>query len=50
MRKRVTIDSPVDCCNARIAPENGAFLLHRDKDFEKVFRVRPLMQGRYKLR
>ena len=49
-RKGVTINSPVDCCIAQIALEYGAFLLHRDKDFEKISRVRPLVQGRFKLR
>ena len=49
-RKGVTINSPVDCCIAQIALENGAFLLHRDKDFEKISRVRPLLHGRFKLR
>jgi predicted nucleic acid-binding protein len=49
-RKGVTINSPVDCCIAQIAMENGAFLLHRDKDFEKISRIRPLLQGRFKLR
>ena len=49
-RKGVTINSPVDCCIAQIALENRAFLLHRDKDFEKISRVRPLVQGRFKLR
>ena len=49
-RKGVTINSPVDCCIAQIALENGVFLLHRDKDFEKISRVRPLLEGRFKLR
>ena len=49
-RRGVTINSPVDCCIAQIALENGAFLLHRDKDFEKISRVRPLLHGRFKLR
>ena len=49
-RKGVTINSPVDCCIAQIALEYGAFLLHRDKDFEKISRIRPLAQGRFKLR
>ena len=48
-RKGVTINSPVDCCIAQIALEYGAFLLHRDKDFEKISRIRPLEQGRFKL-
>lgn len=49
-RKGVTINSPVDCCIAQIALEYGAFLLHCDKDFEKISRIRPLQQGRFKLR
>jgi predicted nucleic acid-binding protein len=49
-RKGFTINSPVDCCIAQIALERGAFLLHRDKDFEKISRIRPLEQGRFKLR
>ncbi|CAB1060713.1 hypothetical protein D1BOALGB6SA_5480 [Olavius sp. associated proteobacterium Delta 1] len=49
-RKGVTINSPVDCCIAQIALEHGAFLLHRDKDFGKISRIRPLEQGRFKLR
>ncbi len=48
-RKGVTINSPVDCCIAQIALEHGAFLLHHDKDFEKISRIRPLKQGRFKL-
>ena len=48
-RKGVTINSPVDCCIAQIALEYGAFILHRDKDFEKISRIRPLEQGRFKL-
>ena len=49
-RKGITINSPVDCCIARIALEHGAFLLHRDKDFEKISRVCHLEQGRFELR
>ncbi len=49
-RKGFTINSPVDCCIAQIALEHGAFLLHRDKDFEKISQIRPLKQGRFKLR
>ena len=49
-RKGFTINSPIDCCIAQIALEHGAFLLHRDKDFEKISLVRPLEQGRFKLR
>ena len=49
-RKGFTINSPVDCCIAQIALEHGAFLLHRDKDFEKISLIRSLKQGRFKLR
>jgi predicted nucleic acid-binding protein len=49
-RKGVTINSPVDCCIARIALEHGAFLLHRNKDFEKISRICPLKQGRFEFR
>jgi predicted nucleic acid-binding protein len=46
-RKGVTINSPVDCCIAQIAMEHGAILLHRDKDFEKISRIRPLRQEHF---
>jgi predicted nucleic acid-binding protein len=49
-RKSVTINSPIDCCIAQIAIENGALLIHRDEDFEKISRIRPLTQRRFKLR
>jgi len=48
-RKGVTINSPVDCCIAQIAMEHGAFLLHRDKDFERISSDCPLEQGRFEL-
>lgn len=49
-RKGFTINSPVDCCIVQIALEHDAFLLHRDADFEKISRVRPLRQERFSLR
>lgn len=49
-RKGVTINSPIDCCIAQIAMVHGAILLHRDKDFGKISRIRPLIQERFKLR
>ena len=49
-RKGITINSPLDCCIAQIAMEHGALLLHRDKDFEKISRIRPLKQERFKIR
>ena len=39
----VTIRSPVDCCIACIAMEAQALLLHRDRDFEKIAEIRPLV-------
>ena len=48
-RKGVTINCPVDCCIAQIALEHNAILLHRDKDFEKISRVRPLAQERFRV-
>ena len=47
-RKGVTINSPIDCCIAQIALEWGAVLLHRDKDFEKISRIRPLEHELFK--
>jgi hypothetical protein len=49
-RKGFTINSPVDCCIAQIALEHGAILLHRDKDFEKISRFRPLQEKRFNFR
>jgi predicted nucleic acid-binding protein len=49
-RKGFTINSPVDCCIAQVALEYGAVLLHRDKDFEKISRFRPLQEKRFNLR
>jgi len=46
-RRGVTINSPVDCCIAQIALEYGAVLLHSDKDFEKISKIRPLEQKRF---
>ena len=43
-RKGVTITIPVDCCIAQVALENGALLLHCDRDFEMIAEVRRLDQ------
>lgn len=48
-RSGVTINSPVDCCIAQIALEYGAFLLHSDKDFERISKIRPMEQERFDL-
>ena len=40
--KGLTINSPIDCCIAQLAIENGVLLLHRDHDFERISTVRRL--------
>ena len=49
-RKGLTINSPIDCCIAQLAIENGVLLLHRDHDFERINKVRRLTEEffRYK--
>ncbi len=46
-RKGTTINSPIDCCIAQIAIESGALLLHRDRDFSRIARIRPLSAERF---
>lgn len=41
-RTGITINSPIDCCIAQIAIENHALLLHKDQDFERIEKFRPL--------
>ena len=41
-RRGITLSSPVDCCIAQIAIESGVLLLHQDRDFELIARIRPL--------
>jgi len=43
-RKGLTVHSPIDCCIAQLAVENGALLLHRDNDFVRIAKICPLMQ------
>lgn len=43
-RRGLTVSGPVDCAMAQIALENDAVLVHRDRDFEVIARVRPLRQ------
>lgn len=43
-RKGKTINSPIDCCIAQIAIETDTSLLHQDKDFEVIAKIRPLKQ------
>jgi predicted nucleic acid-binding protein len=46
-RGGITVNSPIDCCIAQIAMEYDCLLLHRDKDFERVAQIRPLIQERF---
>ena len=48
-RKGITISSPVDCCIAQIAIETQTPLLHCDRDFERIDRIRPLAAERFNL-
>lgn len=45
-RRGRTVRSPIDCCIAQLAIEHGALLVHRDRDFETIARVRALAQQR----
>ncbi|VAX26750.1 hypothetical protein MNBD_NITROSPIRAE01-255 [hydrothermal vent metagenome] len=38
----ITINSPIDCCIANIAIESQTLLLHRDNDFKRIAKIRPL--------
>jgi predicted nucleic acid-binding protein len=42
-RKGLTVNSPIDCCIAQIALDEKALLLHRDRDFETIACIRPLL-------
>lgn len=41
-RKGISIRSSVDCFIAALALERNAVLLHQDRDFQKIQKVRPL--------
>ena len=41
-RKGITVRSSIDCCIAQVALENGALLLHKDADFDRIASIRPL--------
>ena len=43
-RVGTTVRSPIDCCIAQIAIEDRTLLLHRDRDFEVIAKIRPLQQ------
>ena len=46
-RTGITLSSPVDCCIAQLAMESDAFLLHQDRDFEKIAEIRPLIAEQF---
>ena len=37
----MTVRSPIDCCIAQLALNGDVVLLHRDRDFEAIAKVRP---------
>ena len=45
-RRGTTPRSLMDCCIAQAAIARGATLLHCDRDFEEIAKVRPLSQTR----
>ena len=40
----LTVRSPIDCCIAQAALSHNALLLHRDRDFDLVAKVRPKLR------
>jgi predicted nucleic acid-binding protein len=42
-RQGLTVRSPIDCCIAQIALEHHLLLLHNDRDFDEIAKVRPLL-------
>ena len=49
-RQGLTVRSPIDCCIAQIALENGLILLHDDKDFLVIAKIRPLIMQHWQSR
>ena len=45
-----TVRSPIDCCIAQLAIENDLRLLHKDRDFEAIAEIRPLVARRIGVR
>lgn len=45
-RRGKTVRSSIDCCIAQIAIDHDVLLLHRDRDFEVISKLRPLRQQR----
>jgi hypothetical protein len=43
-RKGLTIRKPVDCMIAAVCMENSAFILHNDRDFDRIARHFPVQK------
>ncbi len=46
-RQGMTVRSPIDCCIAQAALENNFLLIHNDRDFETIAKVRSLQHVRF---
>jgi predicted nucleic acid-binding protein len=46
-RRGLTVGSILDCCIAQLAIEHRTVLIHNDRDFEVIAKVRPLQQRRF---
>jgi hypothetical protein len=46
-RQGLTVRSSIDCCIAQAALENNLLLIHNDRDFETIARVRSLRHLRF---
>ena len=44
IKKGITVRSPIDCCIAQLCLENQLILLHKDRDFKNISKVRPLVE------
>lgn len=49
-RQGLTVRSPIDCCIAQIALENRLLLLHDDRDFLTIAKIRPLIMEHWQSR
>ena len=46
-RKGLTVRSPIDCCIAQAALDHNLLLIHNDRDFETIAKVRSLQHLRF---
>ncbi|WP_315862120.1 PIN domain-containing protein [Picosynechococcus sp. NKBG15041c] len=46
-RQGLTVRSPIDCCIAQTALEHNLLLIHNDRDFETIAKVRSLQHLRF---